>query len=163
MLLLFDFPPWQHGVCAHIPQTVTDHTTSEPASTYLMKPVSEVITSPGTTRSFRSNAETDSDTGFRIVGNLMSAAMLLLLLLLLLFLVVGKQLHAFYRHLQYESECCVYLTLVLKQFNKVSASGGVCAHTKHIYTSTNIFAIQIFVSYMYLQLYVLTCSIILVT
>lgn len=49
-----------------------------------MKPVSEVITSPGTTKSFLSEGESDKDTGLRIVGNLMSAAMLLLLLLLLL-------------------------------------------------------------------------------
>lgn len=60
------------------PETATDHTSSKRTSTNLMKPVSEVITSPGTTRSFRSKAETDRDTGFRTVGNLMSAAMLLL-------------------------------------------------------------------------------------
>lgn len=54
-----------------------------------MNPVSEVITSPGTTRSFRSNADADSDTVFLIVGNLISAAMLLpLLLLLFTFLAV---------------------------------------------------------------------------
>lgn len=43
---------------------------------HLMKPVSEVITSPGTTKSFRSEEEPDKEKGFRIVGNLMSAAML---------------------------------------------------------------------------------------
>lgn len=87
--------------CGHR-QTGADHTTGERTSTYLMKPVSEVITSPGTTRSFRSKAETDSDTGFRIVGNLISAAMLLLLLLLLLLfpsLAVDKRRYAIYRHL----------------------------------------------------------------
>lgn len=59
-----------------------------------MNPVSEVITSPGTTRSLRSKVETDNDTGFRIVGNLMSAAMLFRfsLLLLLRFLVISMQL-----------------------------------------------------------------------
>lgn len=44
--------------------------------THLMKPVSEVMTSPGTTRSFRSDADVDKDTCFRRVGNLMLAAML---------------------------------------------------------------------------------------
>lgn len=69
-------------------------------SAYLMKPVSEVITSPGTTRSFRSEAESNKETAFRIVGNLMSAAMLLLLLLLLLllFLAVDKR-YVLYRRL----------------------------------------------------------------
>lgn len=43
-----------------------------------MKPVSEVITSPGTTKSFLSEEEPDKEKGFRIAGNLMSAAMLLL-------------------------------------------------------------------------------------
>lgn len=45
--------------------------------TYLMNPVSEVITSPGTTRSFRSAAECERDIEFLTVGNLMSTAMLL--------------------------------------------------------------------------------------
>lgn len=45
--------------------------------THLMKPVSEVITSPGTTRSFLSKAEIDRDViVFLTVGNLMSTAML---------------------------------------------------------------------------------------
>lgn len=47
-----------------------------------MKPVSEVITSPGTTKSFRSAAETDRDIVFLTVGNLMSTAMLLAVILL---------------------------------------------------------------------------------
>lgn len=52
------------------------NTDGDQIITYLMKPVSEVITSPGTTKSFLSPEETDKETGFRIVGNLMSAAML---------------------------------------------------------------------------------------
>lgn len=52
-----------------------------------MNPVFDVITSPGTTKSFLAPPEIDKDSCFRIVGNLMSAAMLLLSLtrLLLLF------------------------------------------------------------------------------
>ena len=109
-LLLVDFPALQTSCGHHEQQPIT---TPDPlAGTYLMKPVSEVITSPGTTRSLRLKAEIDSDTGFRITGNLMSAAMLLpLLLLLLLFLVISKQLWKFYRHLLKKwSICCCFST-----------------------------------------------------
>lgn len=44
--------------------------------TYRMKPVSVVIISPGTTRVADAFLEPESDTCFRKVGNLMSAAML---------------------------------------------------------------------------------------
>lgn len=81
-------------------EPITPRWTDRPIA-YLMKPVSEVITSPGTTRSFRSEAESNKETAFRIVGNLMSAAMLLLLqlLLLLLFLAVDKRRYVLYRRL----------------------------------------------------------------
>lgn len=76
---------------------------------YLMKPVSEVITSPGTTKSFLSEEEPDKEKGFRIVGNLMSAAMLLPYFF---FVCSTNKACALYRHLVKCGRNCFNLLVV---------------------------------------------------
>ena len=106
------------------------------SGTYLMKPVSDVITSPGTTRSFRSKVE--SDTCFRISGNLMSAAMLLTMVPLLLLLLPppsltdAKQVYALYCHLwihKISAKYLLHLSFLQSKWVHVLTSPSYNAHT----------------------------------